>query len=251
MKRKNLKILLLLFTMMFILTGCSYEIKAESPETFVKEVLQSKNLKKFYANIVDGEKILDDMSDEEKENAETKLKLFRETIENDKDNIEFSVLDKNQGDYIRVASYNKGIDIKKEDKIDIFYVKEVDDKYKLDINISGFTQENLYNYQTEKKTNEINVHVYAKLSEEYKYEFKDVKDEYYALDLSTSYTPTIFKGYIKKDSTKGKEIAEKLKDGEVKQMTISVIQPDWKEQGRDLYLVTDIKSYNWVYNEQK
>ena len=78
MRKGILTIVLLSISLTMVFVGCSGESKASNPEEFVKDVLSSNNLKNFYANVVDGDKLLEEMSDSKKESGKVST-LFNYT----------------------------------------------------------------------------------------------------------------------------------------------------------------------------
>ena len=245
MRKSILTIVLLSISLAMVFVGCSAESKASTPEEFVKEVLSSNSLKNFYSNVVDGDKLLEEMSDSKKESGEEEIDKYREEIKNDEG--EIKVLNSSSDSkYIRVAYYKKGSEPTSEKNIDILYLTKIDGKYKIDSSINGVNEIDLITYESESKRALKDFKVYAKLGKEYKYEFISLKGQYYSIDMNQIASSSILHGYIKKDSEDGKKLYELLKNGAEIQVTLSISIPEWIEVNRDVFLIEGLKAEGWA-----
>jgi len=245
MRKSILSIILLTISLLMVLVGCSGESNANTPEGFMKDVLSSRNLKSFYANVVDGDKLLEAMSDSQKKSGEEQINTYREIIKNDK--AEIKVLNSDSDSkYIRVAYYEKGKEPTSERDMAILYLIKIDGKYKIDTSISGANEKDLITYESESIRDLADFKVYAKLGKEYKYEFSNLKNEYYSIDMIEVASTSILHGYIKKDSEDGKKLYELLKDGGQIQVILSISIPDWITINRDIFLIEGLKAQGFA-----
>lgn len=245
MRKSIVTIVVLSISLAMALVGCRGESRASTPEEFVKEVLTSNSLKVFYANVVDGNTILEEMSDLEKASAKKEIDTYREKIKNDEG--EIKVLNSNSDSkYTRVAFYKKGPKPTSEKNMDILYLTQIDGKYKIDFSINGINEIDLITYESQGKRELSDFKIYAKLGKEYNYEFNGLRDKYYSIDMNHISSSSILHGYIKKDSQDGKRLYELLKDGAEIQVTLSISIPEWIEVNRDVFLIEGLKAQGWA-----
>lgn len=245
MKKNILAIFLLIISISMLLFGCNRESSASEPDQFIKEVLCSNSVKSYYANVLDGEEQLVNLTDEQEKSLEDQLKNYKSKIKDGE--AEISVLSgPSDSKYIRVGYYKKGTSIKNEKNINIFYVTKIDGKYKIDENINSSNPIDLITYESDSKRELTDFKVYAKLGSTYKYEFSDLKDEYYAIDIEQAAGSSVLYGYIKKDSDDGKRMYNLLNDGGTMQFTLSISVPDWIQVNRDIFLIDGVKAQGFA-----
>lgn len=248
MKKKSFKIVIV--AVMLCLSNILISCGSKEPSTateLIQEVLTSKNLKSFYNYAVNGEEIYKTLSKEEKLQAQEVLKNLKATHDEKKEEIEFREVQDENSDYIRVFVYNKESKSTSEKDSDIFYIKKSDNKYRFDPSVNGYNETYISDYIDQNLIGQKTFKVYAKINDDYKFESKELEDDYYVLSLSDAYNYKSLDGFVKRDSEEGKKIKELLSNGEEKQLTLKVQVPDMFKGGEGKVVINKIVSFNWIY----
>lgn len=243
-RKKKLIYITSTVTIMCTLAGCGSISKANTPEEFMEDIISITNVKSLYSNVVDGDELLNNMNKVEKESINDTLKENSEKYKDNSIDVKVVSEDKETG-YYKVAVGPEGSSIKSEKNVDIYYVVKTDDGYKLDLSITGKNEIDILRFESTNQEKAEAFNVYAKLGNTYKNEFKELKDEYYAIDLTTNYSVSTYYGYIKKDYEEGQALYELLKNGEELQLKLNLSIPEWIECNKDVFLIESIEKAQW------